>query len=74
MSGAHSGLRDGTIREVSIEYGTTCWDMQFVDRMFDASGSETTDPVVAIEVEIDGNLVPVVVGGVFDIKVRVESK
>lgn len=69
----HTGLRDGTNRDVAIQYGTTMRDMEFVDRMFDEHGAETTDPVAAVEVEIDGVLVQVVAGGVFDIKVRVES-
>lgn len=69
----HTGLRDGTNRNVAIQYGTSAVNTQFVDRMFDEYGSETTDPVVAVEVEIDGELVKVAPGGVFDIKVVVES-
>lgn len=69
----HTGLRDGTNRDVAIQYGTSAANSQFVDRMFDEHGSETTDPVAAVEVEIDGELVQVAPGGVFDIKVVVES-
>ena len=73
MTGTHTGLRDGTNRDVAIQYGTSLENAQFVDRMFDEYGSETTDPVAAVEVEIDGGLVKVVPGGVFDIKVVVEA-
>lgn len=69
----HTGLRDGTNRDVAIEYGTSGINMQFVDRMFDEYGAETTDPVAAVEVEIDGELITVTPGGVFDIKVVVEA-
>ncbi len=69
----HTGLRDGTNRDVAIQYGTSNIDMEFVNRMFDEYGAETSDPVAAVEVEIDGALVKVEPGGVFDIKVVVES-
>lgn len=69
----HTGLRDGTNRDVAIQYGTSAIDMQFIERMFDEYGAETTDPVAAVEVEIDGDLIKVQPGGVFDIKVRVEA-
>lgn len=69
----HTGLRDGTNQDVSIQYGTSAANTEFVDRMFDEFGAETTDPVIAVEVEIDGTLVRVAPGGVFDIKVVVED-
>lgn len=69
----HTGLRDGTNRDVAIQYGTSACDTQFVDRMFDEYGAETTDPVAAVEVEIDGGLIRVTPGGVFDIKVVVDA-
>jgi len=69
----HTGLRDGTNRDVAIQYGTSAANTRFVDRMFDEYGAVTTDPVAAVEVEIDGDLVKVVPGGVFDIKVVVEA-
>lgn len=73
MEVTHTGLRDGTNRDVTIEYGTDCWDTDFVSRMFDGHGAETTDPVLAVEVERNGKLVKVRPGGCFRIVVRVDS-
>ena len=69
----HTGLRDGTNRNVTIEYGTHVANIAFVDRMFDEFGAETTDPVAAVEVERDGELIKVVPGGRFRVLVTVES-
>ena len=73
MTATHTGLRDGTNRDVTIEYGTTMANVDFVDRMFDEHGAETTDPVMAVEVERDGLLIKVEPGGWFRVLVRVES-
>jgi len=69
----HTGLRDGTNRDVTIEYGTAAANIDFVERMFDEYGAETTDPVAAVEVERDGELIKVVPGGWFRVLVRVDS-
>lgn len=79
MEQTHTGLRDGTNRNLTIEYGTTMANTEwwstavFVDRMFDEHGAETTDPVAAVEVERDGELIKVEAGGWFRVLVRVES-
>lgn len=73
MEQTHTGLRDGMNRDVTIEYGTHVSNIDFVDRMFDVYGAETTDPVAAIEVERDGELIKVEPGGWFRVLVTVES-
>ena len=73
MEQTHTGLRDGTNRDVTIEYGTHVSNIRFVDRMFDEHGAETTDPVAAVEVERDGELIKVGPGGWFRLLVTVES-
>lgn len=73
MTATHTGLRDGTNRDATIEYGTTMANIDFVDRMFDEHGAETTDPIMAVEVERDGRLIKVEPGGWFRVLVRVES-
>ncbi len=73
MEQTHTGLRDGTNRGVTIEYGNHVSNIDFVDRMFDEYGAETTDPVAAVEVERDGEVIRVLPGGWFRVTVTVES-
>ena len=50
---------DGTTRdmEITLVVAEPSDDpAHLVDRMFDAKGGETTDPIEAVEVEVDGSL------------------